>query len=545
MGDGTNLDELDPGAILKRLAPLFADSHGSLRDLHALLLRAPQRLAHPVRLAVVGQVSKGKSTLVNALLGERRAVTGALETTFQINEFRYRTKAAARAHYRSGAAGFERVKEVSLGELAGLTVRGAGHRAGQRDLLRVVVDLPKRLLKSFELIDTPGLYSVYGEDSERTQALLAATDASAGELEHADAILYLFSRELGRADTDVVSRFLGGGASYAIGATRAVGVVSKCDMIWPPGKGSAGYNPIEEVGRARIERYMADEPEIGRLFYDIVPVAALVAEGAQTIPSEWFNWLQALAALEPGALLKVLRYRSVFTSETLPGISLPAQQRGELDRRLGPWGILLSCRYLRDGCPEKQVRRQLVRDSGILHVRNLTRSHFGKQASLIKLDRILSAIREAASISSAQSISADTEDAVAQVRSAVEAITDRQPGLWAMEVLRLITQGRVRFSPSDEHRLTRLTAPGGSCAARLALPDTATVAQLPAAAAAEVAYWQRRDSDIAYAEPEAREAVRLLLRTAEHIRHQITVAEDMLRQADRLKAKAQLLLDGW
>jgi predicted GTPase len=77
----------DAGRILSRLAP-FLDERGALRELRGTLSRAPERLARPVRLAVVGQIKRGKSTLVNAMIGKQLAATGQLETTFRINEFK-------------------------------------------------------------------------------------------------------------------------------------------------------------------------------------------------------------------------------------------------------------------------------------------------------------------------------------------------------------------------------------------------------------------------------------------------------------------------
>jgi predicted GTPase len=59
----------DAGAVLAALAPAFAGTAGALGELRLALERAPERLRMPVRLAVVGQIKKGKSTLVNAILG--------------------------------------------------------------------------------------------------------------------------------------------------------------------------------------------------------------------------------------------------------------------------------------------------------------------------------------------------------------------------------------------------------------------------------------------------------------------------------------------
>src|SRR5690606_36075468 len=55
----------------------------------AAVLRVRDRLTAPLRVAVAGSVSSGKSTLVNALLGQRVAPVDAGECTRLVTWFRY------------------------------------------------------------------------------------------------------------------------------------------------------------------------------------------------------------------------------------------------------------------------------------------------------------------------------------------------------------------------------------------------------------------------------------------------------------------------
>src|SRR5690606_28725200 len=66
------------------------------------VVAARERLARPLSIAIMGEFSAGKSTFVNALLGEAVAPMGVLPTTTTINVFRRGTGGGARIHYRDG-----------------------------------------------------------------------------------------------------------------------------------------------------------------------------------------------------------------------------------------------------------------------------------------------------------------------------------------------------------------------------------------------------------------------------------------------------------
>src|SRR5580700_5297668 len=76
--------------LIERVAALTEDFVGRLpdpldRDLSSLLVR----LREPMRVAVVGRVKAGKSTIVNAMLGQRVAPTDVSECTRLVTWFRY------------------------------------------------------------------------------------------------------------------------------------------------------------------------------------------------------------------------------------------------------------------------------------------------------------------------------------------------------------------------------------------------------------------------------------------------------------------------
>ncbi len=97
---------------------------------------------HPFLLTLIGPFGVGKSSLINALLGDEILVTGPVPTTSQVAILRY-------------------------GE--------AFEKAGAQDGVETIFH-PAPLLRQISLVDTPGLESVFAQHSERTDAFLHRSD---------------------------------------------------------------------------------------------------------------------------------------------------------------------------------------------------------------------------------------------------------------------------------------------------------------------------------------------------------------------------------
>jgi predicted GTPase len=188
------------------------------------LRKVSRDLQQPMRVAMAGQIKQGKSTLVNALIQRDIAATGLLETTFSVTELYHASKWEGFVYYRDGSG-----RRIDRQELNLVTVRDAGSIEQLRRIDRVCIGEDVQLLRRFRLIDTPGLGSVYRDDSANTLALLDQNNRrqyeklisrggktgeelhreSASELGAADAVLFLFSAGLADYDSEVVTRFLG------------------------------------------------------------------------------------------------------------------------------------------------------------------------------------------------------------------------------------------------------------------------------------------------------------------------------------------------
>ncbi len=139
-------------------------------------------------IAVLGEFKRGKSTLVNALLGTELLPTGVLPLTAVATEVSYGT-AGAKIVYLDGHS-----EELAPNELANY-VTEAKNPGNERKVARAEVRVPAELLRpGAVLVDTPGTGSVFGHDEAAARALLEADGAVV--VFSADAPLSKHEREL-------------------------------------------------------------------------------------------------------------------------------------------------------------------------------------------------------------------------------------------------------------------------------------------------------------------------------------------------------------
>jgi len=179
------------------------------QDIRALLTRLA---AGRFQLAVIGQFSRGKTTLMNALLGEAYLPMGALPTTSVVTTIRYGTR--ARALVRSHAAALP--VEVPVTEVARFVARASAERT-RMHVATAEVEIPAELLRlGFEFIDTPGVGS----------AIAANTATTLRYLPQADAVVFVtgFDSALTSAEADFLT-------TAAAQAGKLFLVINKRDLV--------------------------------------------------------------------------------------------------------------------------------------------------------------------------------------------------------------------------------------------------------------------------------------------------------------------------
>ena len=457
-----------PAGLGERLDALCRDAleagRGTPAEARVEAIR--ERLHGPLRVAIAGRIKTGKSTLLNALVGERLAPTDAGECTKIVTWYRHGPTYDVRADLRGGGS-------------APLTFRRDGGTleialpAEDLAIERLEVTWPSQRLVETLLIDTPGLGSVDEESVDRTLKLFGADDEAPPT---ADAVLYLM-RHVHRGDADFLEAFRGqaGGSS----PVNAIGVLSRADEV-----GSGRPDALDSA--AAISARNAEDPRLRPLVSTVIPIAGLLAETGTTFQEHEAAALRAFASedesLRESMLLSADRFCAPESS------ALTAEVRRELLDRLGIFGVRLTLGWIAESgaVTASDLSRRLVEASGLTALRDLLSRQFAVRAQRLMAHSALLSLRAVAT-----ELSAAGEPGGAALAAQVEAVESSAHELAELDLLHLAFTGEGRFSPAEAREIEQLTAEG-TPGERLGMGAEADPEALRAIALASVARWRER-----------------------------------------------------
>ncbi|MDT5067079.1 MAG: hypothetical protein QOK02_3234 [Mycobacterium sp.] len=462
------------------------------QDVHNELDWIGRRLNQPIRIALAGTLKAGKSTLVNALVGEDIAPTDATEATRIVTWFRNGPTPKVTANHRGG-----RRSNVPI-------ARDPGDRAltfdfgslDPEDVVDLDVEWPAAELIDTTIIDTPGTSSLSRDVSERTLRLLVPEDG----VPRVDAVVFLL-RTLNAPDIALLKQIgtLVGGSAGALGV---IGVASRADEI--------GAGRIDAMLSAKdvATRFTAEMDKTG-ICQAVVPVSGLLALTARTLRQSEFVALEKLAGVEPAELTKAMLSVDRFVREDGEGSALPvdAATRAALLDRFGMFGIRISIAVLRAGISDSvALADELLERSGLIALRDVIDQQFAQRSDLLKAHTALLSLRrfvEANPIYATPYIVADIDPLLADTH--------------AFEELRLLSQLRSRPTTLNEDEMASLRriigGSGTDAASRLGLQPDAPY-DGPRAAFAAAQRWRRR-ADHPLNDPFTTRACRAAVRSAE------------------------------
>ena len=172
-GETSGLDER--GSWLGVLDELLLLADGLLAESPRRHLAAARtRLAEDrFNLVVLGEFKRGKSTLINALLGRKVLPTGVVPLTSVVTTISAGDRDRLRVYFKDGT-----VRERPLDELAGYVTEAdnPGNRLGVE---QARVEIDHDLLRTgLELVDTPGIGSIHSHNTEVARGFLPRVDAA-------------------------------------------------------------------------------------------------------------------------------------------------------------------------------------------------------------------------------------------------------------------------------------------------------------------------------------------------------------------------------
>ena len=302
--------------LIEQLLEVLETVHVDDSQLANELSEIRSRLSAPLRVALVGRVSSGKSTLLNSLLGQIVAPTDAGECTEVATSFEYGFPERVEIRLNNG-----NIEQIRLDALGRLPERLPVPKDEVQD---VRVWLANENLHTLTLVDTPGFSSGQAEVNANTDVdvLDRRTRQAAA---NCDAVVFVLNQTLRADDMDVLRAFQEGqpGSSSAV---NAVGALTKADKL---ANGSA--DPLEKA-EALAKRYSERHC---RHLSEVVPVIGLWSETAESgaLDEQDVAGLIRLAEMDGEALDRILASADRFRTSECP---IDAEARGELPGQTGP-----------------------------------------------------------------------------------------------------------------------------------------------------------------------------------------------------------------
>jgi hypothetical protein len=444
-------------ALLSSPPPLVA---ARLREIRS-------SLEGPLCIAIVGRGKCGKSTLLNALVGEKVAATDVASSTGVATWYRDGLAHGVTATLGSG----DRRPLQFRRDAEGLQIDFGGLAAKAID--RIDVSWPSSRLVTTTFLDTPGLRNNERLNDSSGRGALGLTGEIGIEV---DAVIHVM-QHTHRSDIAFLESFPDQSAA-PLSAAGSIAVLSRADEI-----GGARPDALASA-HAVAERYAAD-PRLRSRCADVVALAALLAEGAATLHEDEFRALLGIAEVPAPEFDGLLLSADRFVVTQVAGAS--DHMRQSLLASLGMFGVRFSVHALRSGrvSTTAQLAHDLIQASGVPRLTALIDEHFGRRTQQLKVRSAIHAMKLTAELW-------HKLDPVAarSLAAGVERIEISSSEIVGLRLLHLVASSAAELSDDERAEVRELTREDGPSRGE----TTANLGPTPAMLS-RIAYWRVRAED--------------------------------------------------
>jgi small GTP-binding protein len=161
---------------------------GELAEMRIDMQTIADKLVQPLKLAILGEVKAGKSTLINTLIGADVSPVDAKEATAAIISIHHREEPTGRIIFHDGTIG-----EGTPDDIRRIMNEKRGDLAFFSRIKTIELGLPLPNLRKLHLVDTPGLATITRQNEETTTRFL----------QEADVVLWVLNaNHLGQSDVE-------------------------------------------------------------------------------------------------------------------------------------------------------------------------------------------------------------------------------------------------------------------------------------------------------------------------------------------------------
>ncbi|MGI5145331.1 hypothetical protein ACQEVC_02845 [Plantactinospora sp. CA-294935] len=506
------LDEAAWGLVHEALE-VYGNDPRAVEELH----RQFARFEEPLRIAVAGPWRSGKSTLVNAVMGEAVAPVEVADGRQVFTWYEDGPEPRVTAYPTGGAP-----RDLAVTRTAsGMRVDLGGGRWDQVD--DIVVQWPTRALRHAVLIDTPAVSHraddtrTAGEETPAGNGRLAlgAGPTAGGDAElvdgpgggaatvqrivrEADAVLYL-SRDGSGDDLRPFQTAQPGSVARAA-PVNVLLVLSRVDEL-------AGGRVDALLTARQLARRHRRDPRVSAHCLSVVALGGLVALAGRMLSESEYAALAALAGLPRAETDRLLLSTDRFLAADLP-IPLDVETRRRLLDRLGIFGVRLSATLVRTGSDSRaRLAAELVRRSGLTELRESMTRYFVDRAPVLKSRAVLMALESL--------LRAEPRPGATELLARLEQVLAGAHEFRELRLSAALLGGQLRFDPELSAEANRLIGgDGASLAARLGVEHDATADELWARGSAAVRRWQDLAEDPLRG-VDQRRAARIVVRSCE------------------------------